>query len=331
MNPTSLEISVPLLIYQLEALLRRLNHHHPYRSYIESDLAKIRAGHRGEVSTSYFLKMLPEKSFTILHGLRLPTSRSKKYFFQMDFLLITSQFYVILEVKNLKGILQFDPDFDQLIRIHDSNKEGFSCPINQVQTQSTHFSKWLERYNLPALPVYPLVVISHPSSIIEVISNFELVKRKVLHAHGIQKKLHAIELTHDCSGSVPLKPQEIHLLAKKLLENNSPKKDQLLDKYSLSMKDLIRGIKCTYCQAPSVVNHSSHNWYCQRCRREHTMGYREALYDFKLIFGTEVELNELKQFLAIKCRHKVRRILLKEGGLFSNRSGRYILPSIFGK
>jgi len=331
LNPSSLEISVPLQIYQLEALLRRLNHHHPNRSYIESDLAKTRAGHRGEVSTSYFLKMLPEKSFTILHGLRLPTSRRKKYFFQMDFLLITSHFYVIFEVKNLKGLLQFDPDFDQLIRIHDSHKEGFSCPINQVHTQSTHFTNWLERYNLPVLPVYPLVVISHPSTIIEVISNSELVKSKVLHAQGIQKKLHAIQLTHDCSGSVPLEPQEIHRLAKKLLRNHSPRKDKVLDKYSLSMKDLIRGIQCTHCQAPLVVNHSSHNWYCQSCRREHAVGYSEALYDFKLIFGTEVELNELKQFLSIECRHKVRRILLKAGGLFSNKSGKYKFLDIFGK
>ncbi|RFU60027.1 nuclease-related domain-containing protein [Bacillus sp. V59.32b] len=89
----------PLKIQKLEALLRRLPSNHPKRQKISEELAKSLAGYYGEQSLDHYLSDLSESEYFILHDLRL--SDKNERFFQLDSLLISSRFFLILEVKNI--------------------------------------------------------------------------------------------------------------------------------------------------------------------------------------------------------------------------------------
>jgi hypothetical protein len=62
---------VPLQLLKLEALKRRLPYKHPKRSLVEENLARSKAGFKGEQSIEYPLSFLSNGENYILHDIRL--------------------------------------------------------------------------------------------------------------------------------------------------------------------------------------------------------------------------------------------------------------------
>ncbi|WP_243503173.1 nuclease-related domain-containing protein [Cytobacillus oceanisediminis] len=127
------ERKVSDFITKLEALIRRMPEMEPGRERAVSELNKRRAGYIGEQKLDYYLSFLDEKEYWIYHGLRLSNGSQ---FFQIDTLLLTKEFAMILEVKNWNGTIIFEPEFHQLIRIHNEKEEAFHDPISQAEHQS---------------------------------------------------------------------------------------------------------------------------------------------------------------------------------------------------
>ncbi|MDM5340322.1 nuclease-related domain-containing protein [Fictibacillus enclensis] len=153
---------LPVHIRKLEALLRRLPTEHVKRREIEEQLARRMAGYRGEQSLDYYLGFLT--NYFILHDLRLP---DRDHHFQLDTLLISPYFILILEVKNISGTLIFDDHFKQLIRVTPEKEEGFPDPILQVERHRDQLSGWLSGQKLEKVPIETLVVISYPNTVIK--------------------------------------------------------------------------------------------------------------------------------------------------------------------
>ncbi|MFX3623267.1 MAG: nuclease-related domain-containing protein [Ectobacillus sp.] len=122
----------PVKIQKLEALLRRLPPQHPKQKEIEENLAKSLSGYRGEQSLDYYLSFLPPKQQLILHDLRL---KENGRYFQIDTLILTKAFILIIEAKNIAGTIFFDTAFHQLIRTIDGKEEAFPDPIMQITRQ----------------------------------------------------------------------------------------------------------------------------------------------------------------------------------------------------
>lgn len=96
------EFSLPLEIQKTQILCKWLPEEHPRRLQVENDLSRLLRGYKGEKAMTYYLDFLPNKDFYIFHNLRLP---SGKYFFQIDYLILTKQYALILECKNFYGTL----------------------------------------------------------------------------------------------------------------------------------------------------------------------------------------------------------------------------------
>jgi hypothetical protein len=92
------ERDFPLFVQILQALLRRLPSNHPKVPLIQENLAKSIAGFKSEQAIDYPLSFLPTKSFYIFHDLRLKT---KSHYFQLDSIIVTLNYVLILEVTNL--------------------------------------------------------------------------------------------------------------------------------------------------------------------------------------------------------------------------------------
>ncbi|MBM7659421.1 hypothetical protein JOC85_000188 [Bacillus mesophilus] len=123
---------IPIHIRRLEALSRRLMKSHPAFHKVHENLLRQRAGYQGEKAIDYYLKYLPKEEYLVLHGLRLFDGVG---YFQIDYLIISKSFILVIEVKNIFGTLLFDPEFNQCIRISQDKEEGFKDPILQVERQ----------------------------------------------------------------------------------------------------------------------------------------------------------------------------------------------------
>lgn len=126
------DFEMPLAIHKLMALEKRLIAGHCMKPEVTSELARRLAGHKGEQSLLYYLQQLPEKEYFIFHNLRL---QLRDFYFQIDFLVLTNRFALILETKNIMGTLFFDSGFGQFIRIKDGEENGFQDPLTQARRQ----------------------------------------------------------------------------------------------------------------------------------------------------------------------------------------------------
>lgn len=81
----------------------------------------------------------------------------------MDSLLLSQNYILILEVKNISGTLLFDHNFQQLIRTLDGTEEAYPYPLTQIQQHEDHLKSWLAKNGFIVIPVHSLVVISNPS------------------------------------------------------------------------------------------------------------------------------------------------------------------------
>ncbi|MEK5444453.1 nuclease-related domain-containing protein [Fredinandcohnia sp. FSL W7-1320] len=172
--------TVPIIILILEALLQRIPQDHPKRPQIQVELVKRKKGYRGELSLNYYLELIDTPEFLILHDIRLTDGKS---FFQIDTLIITPYFYLILEIKNITGTLYFEDDSNQMIRTLNNEEEGMHNPILQSLRHSRQFKNWLTQRKLPLLPIEHLVIISDPKTIIK--ASRPSIFTKVMHSANL--------------------------------------------------------------------------------------------------------------------------------------------------
>ncbi|MBX0358014.1 nuclease-related domain-containing protein [Halobacillus sp. Nhm2S1] len=170
---------------QAEALLPRLDGTHPFHKDIHEHLMKLNAGHHGETTTDFYLQYLPD----------LPTMKNVELFdgiqhFQLDLLLFTPSSLIILEVKNMKGELNFDFDNHQLVRIMEDRQDVFQDPFLQVHHQTFQLSRWLHMNQLPVLPIHSLIVIpNHGTKVTTIGEDAENKRARSSDQNNCQKSL----------------------------------------------------------------------------------------------------------------------------------------------
>lgn len=138
------------------------------REYIERDIAFLKAGIQGEKNVYFELKnsFIP---MICLHDVRI---QDGDYVSQLDFVVITAQFIMILETKKLNGDIYINEsgDFIRYIKNKDGKvikKEGIYSPIAQNDRHIRIVRNMLVKKGMiKKLPVISGVVIANPKSIV---------------------------------------------------------------------------------------------------------------------------------------------------------------------
>ncbi|OIJ21784.1 hypothetical protein BKP45_03550 [Anaerobacillus alkalidiazotrophicus] len=312
-------------IYGLEALNRRVPPTHFNKTKIENDLSLALSGYRGEKSISYYLSFLNPDKYSILHGLRLRDALNR--YFQIDFLLLSNFFHMIVEVKNLSGNLYLMQDPNQLVRTsNDNSKEYFQDPILQVRRQIVQLQSWMKKYNYPPRPIIYLIVFANSNAVIEIASDYVEAKETVIRAEALPFKIEEIEATYTIQNVQQIDIKKlIHLLIKK----NEPLYANLLQTYEVRADEVIKGVSCPNCsQIP--MKRLNGTWYCPRCTTKSKEAYVASLRDFQLLFGPTINNSQFRSFLKIDSRSVATRLLkslnLNHSGQQKNR--KYMLPPI---
>lgn len=297
---------IPITIRKLEALLRRLPANYPCRTKIEDELARKKAGYRGEKSIEYYLNHFPDKEYLFFYNLRLP--QDETYYFQMDILLLTSRYLIIFEVKNMSGTLCFDQTYHQLIRTIGSKEEAFPDPILQVNRQQSHLQQWLASNHFSNIPIYSFVVISNPAAYIKSIPSYsETVIKKVIHAALLPEKIEAIDrLKHDDISS-----KELNKLTRVLLKQNTPHNKDVLSQFEIQSSKLLTGVACPKCfKLPMIRIHGC--WKCSECRKFSKDAHTQALVDYALLLSNSISNNDVCSFLHLSNPSIATRILKQQ-------------------
>lgn len=306
------------MIYEI--LLRRLDKNHVKYDEMKADWAKKNAGFNGEKEVYRLLTFLDQQKYFIFHNLRLKIGQ---YYFQMDFLIITTKFILIIEAKNIAGTLLFD-ELGQFIRITNDKEEGFRDPISQVQLQRRQLIKWLEKNHFPRVPIEYVVVVSKPSSIIKMNTRNSEVRRRVI---PLSKLLEFIDNIDRYHRNESLSIKQLKKINKQLMKENTPFIPNLLEKYKLSPKEILTGVQCPNCLITPMMPRNG-TWKCQHCNIYSKNAHIDAIYDYLLLVNPSITNRDLREFLHISSRQKATRILtsmnLSQTGENKNRF--YYLP-----
>ncbi|SET66261.1 Nuclease-related domain-containing protein [Oceanobacillus limi] len=142
-----------LELLQLQVLDSRISSNHTMKEGVQTDLKVKLAEVKGEEALKYPLGFLEEGKYFILHNLRIPDNNG---YFQIDTLVLSERYLLILEAKNWYGTLLFNRN-GQVTRIDDDAKEeGFQNPIVQAKMQRYRLQRWL---NNKGLAIYRLNIL----------------------------------------------------------------------------------------------------------------------------------------------------------------------------
>lgn len=297
-------LDVSLILLQTEALDKRLPQHHKMKELVSNDARRLRAGYNGEKSLGFTLSLLDNSTYYILHNLRIPDTNG---FFQIDNLILTKNLCVLIEVKNIFGTVTFD-EMGQMIRSHNDIEEGFRSPIEQIVKQEYRFKRWLKANKFPTIPIEKLVVFSNSSTIIRNMTSNRYFGNLVIHEDKLFSRLIQFEERYQ---EPTLSIRQIKRVIKKLLEQHASQLVDILEKYTISYNDLIKGVFCEHCK--EIMNRDHGKWKCGGCGWVSNEVYLNALRDYSILIKGDIKNREARDFLNVNSYDVVKQ-LLKQGG-----------------
>ncbi|MDT8858702.1 NERD domain-containing protein [Alkalihalobacillus sp. MEB130] len=290
------EREIPRKIEQLQALLRRLPEAHPKKPQIQEELAKRMAGFRGEQALDYYLLFLDKTKYMIYNDLRLTDETS---FFQMDTLVVSSSFLLLVEIKNISGTIHFDGTFSQLVRTKDGRETGFPNPLLQVKRHELQFGNWLELNKFPPIPLESVVVISNPSTIIKSSNQPQHSIQRIIHSANFLTKMEQVQNKY---ANNRFSPKDLRKLNTTLLKKHTPKHVDILQEFHIRESELVKGVSCPQCTAIPMTRKSG-KWICPTCLFTSQNAHLSSLQDYTLLLRSSITNHQLRTFLHITSRN----------------------------
>lgn len=295
------ERTYPIRLLMYEALLERIIPNHPKTSLIEQDYKAWRAGYKGELQTDYRLSFLPEKGFHIFRDIRL---QDEQWHFQIDTLILTLRYILLIETKAHTGTLFFDKPSEQMIQTKDNQEKSYDNPINQVRMQAWHLKRWLQNHKFSVPPIYHLVAISNSSTIIKVSDrslNNLIVKGDVL--------LSRVLLIDETNPNPSFSDKEIKKLSKSLVKNHSPHYPDILKQYSLTLDDLQKGVQCPSCLTYGMRREK---WVrrCPMCEHKSKTAHHKTVKELLLLVSPAINNQMCREFCPGVSSKTITDILL---------------------
>lgn len=292
--------SIPIKATLIEVTLKRIALDYPKRQALEAELGRKMAGYWGEQVVSSILEFLPKNECFIFHDLRLP---GKPHPFQIDLLILSSSFFLILEVKNMAGELFFDDTFKQIIRTLNDQNDAFDDPILQVRLQRKKLLEWLSMKQLPPIPIETLVVSANSKAVLRA-ENKDLSK-VIVRKNSLALKIEELREKHQ---QEIMTKKDLKKLANSLLKAHTPHIPKLLENYKISADDLAPGVHCPSCGVLPMKRKWG-MWVCGSCSFTSRDAHLLALRDYTLLIKSTITNRELREFLQLESISVAAKIL----------------------
>ncbi|MGG0720001.1 nuclease-related domain-containing protein [Robertmurraya massiliosenegalensis] len=294
-------LMIPIKVVALECLLSRLHESHPKHPDIQAVYARFLKGYRGEKAVKYYLDFLSDKKFFLFHSLRLP---SGKYHFQVDYLILTTRYALILECKNFFGTLFFDDSFNQMIRTANEKEEGFQDPISQAKWHQQQLRNLLHSHDI-FLPIDYFVVISNPSTIVKTTPKNRQALKKVIHGHSLLDKIAEVDQLYQ---NEIFDSRGIRKLCKQLMKSHVEEEFDALRKYGLRTNEILTGVRCPECGRIPMIR-QNRTWFCCECGMKDKNGHVSAVHDYFHLIGKTITNKQFREFVHLESDTSAKKML----------------------
>jgi hypothetical protein len=224
----------------LEELLKKLKS--KKRDLIKRDITYLKVGLDGEKNVNYELKntFIP---MICLHDIRIA---NEDYIAQLDYVLVTEYFIMVVETKKLNGDIIINQAGEFIRRFKNSygkviKEEGMYSPIAQNSRHVRILEDMLKKNGIiKRIPVYSIVVIANPKSIINRTKAPTDIKNNIIKHDQITDFLQK-KIKKEIPNEKMFESRMIEI-AKFILENNTEITYDYYNKYGLTEEDFTGSI-----------------------------------------------------------------------------------------
>ncbi|WP_064092384.1 nuclease-related domain-containing protein [Rossellomorea aquimaris] len=287
---------IPLSILYNQALIRRISPDSIHLPQIQADLLKLWAGYHGECKVDRHLSTIDNPDLFILNDLCLPIGST---FFQIDSLILSKSFSVIIEVKNIAGVLEIGGEFEQLSRTINGETTGFTNPLSQAKRYKIHLLHWMKMKKIPMLPVEYLVVFTNSSSILNSMKNSQNNLKRIIRVENLVPTFMSLQQKYSI----------VHLINKQLKRlTNLLNKSHIQYPNNMTEEKIIKGVQCTSCLEFSMIRNQS-SWFCPNCEIYDKKAHEQAIYDYLLLKHPTINNKKAREFLRVDSPKVIHRLL----------------------
>lgn len=280
----------------IQALINRLHPTNPLQEKLHREFRNQDAGDHGE---KYIFEKLQKMRLSpdsrILHNITFNNFVQ----IQIDILVITNYYVLILEVKNIKGDIYFTQNPRQLIR---KQKNGdidiFTNPEIQVEQYMDSLSELMNAHHIH-IPIYSVIVFAYNNA--NIISPPE--KIPVIMGNELPNFMQRVSKNNN--------PFEAEKIVEILLRHDTNRNPYpLCTYYGIDTKDVQKGVFCPIC-AKSNMRKIHRAWQCTRCGNISADAHFLALKEYNMLISQSINNKECREFLNLRNASEAKRILLK--------------------
>lgn len=253
-----------------------------------------KAGEFGEnhLLTILLENKLPENTF-ILHNVTLQSTINV----QIDILLISPSWCLILEVKNLTGELTFTTKPPQLICEKDEQRFAYRSPESQIKQYMFGLKAFLENHHFQ-VPIFGAIALPFSNAIIKTPPQNTplIIGREIINYIWSLPKKEMIN------------PKQLGKLIIKQSKGNVWNKFPLTKYYEINPSSITPGVECPNC-GTIPMKRISRTWLCESCQKRDMQAHQQALKEYYMLINNHISPREAVQFLRLRNRYEAQRIL----------------------
>lgn len=308
--------SEPPEIRQLESLLQRVPSVHPLSTHWTEQLRRMTAGFHGELRVdSLFYEIPIDCPHYFIQDLFIQKPKSSH---QIDTVLVTCRFLLLLEIKSISGELNFDPQLRQFSRTNrDGSVDGMRNPDDQLRRHEKWVQQFLESQKV-SLPVIGAIVFTYPSSIVQ----SRPKNRIIIQSSGLPFLVDQILAKYPVEILTSRKTRQ---LAVKLLEMHS---ERALRDVDVAV-ELRKGVLCGGCSG--VLYYDRRAWRCKSCSYKDPLAHLQTLIEYRLLVSKTISNRDFREFTGLDSVSTASKLLTKSNmeyiGSFKDR--KYLIPEAF--
>ncbi|NYF23535.1 nuclease-related domain-containing protein [Sporosarcina sp. JAI121] len=292
--------SVPKKLIGLNALIPRLHPSQLEAQKAKEDLRNRKAGFGGEQHfDKHLLEFKPRYPHAILHDISL---KQNGIYFQMDSVLITPAFILIIEVKNIAGKIIVKSNPTQFIQeLPTSERKVLTNPIAELERKQFFLNEWLGQ-RMIEIPIRGIVAFAYTNELI-----FESTpETKIAFTTEIPSYLYSLPVQKEIMGKAAIRKLAFELI------NNHQEYDPfpLTKSMHISPKDILPGVICPVCNARGM-HWMRRKWSCQKCNHAGTDYQYAALEDWIYLIDKRITNKEFRNFLLLNDRQVAKRFLAR--------------------
>ncbi|WP_186321502.1 nuclease-related domain-containing protein [Bacillus sp. FJAT-22090] len=286
----------PTSLYALTQLKHRIPSDQGIYPQILENIENLKAGYYGECRADRFIEEVQfPKEVVIIPDLH--TKLHPKKVMQIDTLIITTSYILVLEIKNITGTIRFIPNNpSHLVRTKDDKVTSFKCPLVQLARNTDGINNILNNLNLN-IPVYEALIFASQNLIVENAPpqrNIFFVQQLPLFLQKLNKL------------PPKIKTNQFHLLTKTFTNLNKNFIERpLCSRFAIDPEMLKKGILCIYC-GNNLSRVTERKWICASCKQIDKQPIQNNIQNLFILINQNITMKDCLHYLQPPSREVIK-------------------------